>query len=228
MKNILTASLVLFCFVAKSQFAFINDKDGFVNVRANATGDKNITDTLKKGHLVFYFGNTGNWTEIDYDKVNRQRHGYVYKDRYTPIQSLPVIPVIKQSTSTITLAKDSIEIMISETAFIKTNHRYKYYSENQNAITLIDGKPYWGTDGGVPSTQYQYIKIKAGLKQLVLPKTAFENLFEPNLHSTGANYEPSTGTLYIHSLNSDGAGSYWVIWKIVKGVYMERYIAYGF
>ena len=29
-------------------------------------------------------------------------------------------------------------------------------------------------------------------------------------------------------MNSDGAGSYEVIWKIEKGVYKERYIAYGF
>jgi hypothetical protein len=29
-------------------------------------------------------------------------------------------------------------------------------------------------------------------------------------------------------LNGDGAGAYYVIWKIVNGVYKDRLIAYGF
>lgn len=34
--------------------------------------------------------------------------------------------------------------------------------------------------------------------------------------------------VYIQSMNSDGAGSYEVIWKVEKAVYKERYIACGF
>lgn len=33
---------------------------------------------------------------------------------------------------------------------------------------------------------------------------------------------------YIRSQNSDGAGAYDVVWRVVKGMYTDRDIEYGF
>jgi hypothetical protein len=55
-----------------------------------------------------------------------------------------------------------------------------------------------------------------------------ENLYEISLANTKAHYDKANDILYIQSMNSDGAGSYEVIWKIEKGIYKNRFIAYGF
>ncbi len=64
--------------------------------------------------------------------------------------------------------------------------------------------------------------------RLTLPPAALENLYEPNLGSTKVNYDRIKDILYISTMNSDSAGGYFVVWKIEKGKYKERFIAYGF
>ena len=54
------------------------------------------------------------------------------------------------------------------------------------------------------------------VKTIYLPKEALKNLFEPNSYSTSAHYDEANDILYIDSLNSDGAGSYEVLWIIEK------------
>jgi hypothetical protein len=93
---------------------------------------------------------------------------------------------------------------------------------------LIDNKKYWGMDGGMPTTQFEKITIKIGQRLITLPKYALEGLYEPNIYSAAANYDNTSDTFYIRTSNSDGAGSYEVIWKVEKGVYKNRLVAYGF
>ena len=83
-------------------------------------------------------------------------------------------------------------------------------------------------DGGMPTTQFEKIIIKIGQKSITLPNSALTGLYEPNIHSAKVNYDKVTDTFYIQTMNSDGAGSYFVIWKIENGVYKDRLIAYGF
>jgi hypothetical protein len=80
----------------------------------------------------------------------------------------------------------------------------------------------------MPTTQFNKIEIKIGQKIILLPKTALEGLYEPNIYNAEVNYDKLNDTFYIQTMNSDGAGSYLVIWKAAKGVYKERLIAYGF
>ena len=98
----------------------------------------------------------------------------------------------------------------------------------KSRIKLINGKQYWGTDGEMPKSEYKSIIIDFGRRKIILPKVALDNLFEPNLTNTEVNYDQINDVSYIQSMNSDGAGGYQVIWKIDKGIYKNRFIAYGF
>jgi hypothetical protein len=49
-----------------------------------------------------------------------------------------------------------------------------------------------------------------------------------NYHHTKVHYDKTSDILYIHAMNSDGAGGYVVIWKIEKGGYKERFVSHGF
>lgn len=220
--------IILLFLNTHAQFAIIADKDGYVNVRTDKEAGNKITDTLKNGHLIFCFEDTGNFTNIDYSRNNKKLNGFVYKDRYTLISSYRSIPTVKEGTNIVTLSKDSIEVVIIQKSFDKRQHKYSYLREAKDQIELINNKVYWGTDGGMPIFEYSSVAIKIGRKIFQLPKQAINNLFEPNLYNTEVNFDADNNILYIQSMNSDGAGAYHVIWKIENGIYKERYIAYGF
>ncbi|HTE30349.1 MAG TPA: hypothetical protein VK666_08245 [Chryseolinea sp.] len=224
MRVVITFLALCMALSAKGQFAIVADKDGFVNVRRENNIADNIVDTLKNGHLIYCFEEVNNWTNIDFDRGN----GFIYKDRYKLISTFDEIPIEEQKGTSITLHKDNLKIAIATSKFDKTKHKLKFVKDENKWIELIDNKKYWGTDGEIPEFEYRSIEINIRQKRLMLPKSATEDLFQPNLKNTKANYDNQTDTLYIHSINSDGAGGYLVIWKITNGEYRERYVAYGF
>lgn len=228
MKQILTYLLLLLTSICYGQFAIVNEKDSLLNVREDATTHSKIVDRLQNRHLIYCIENKGNWTNIDYTKSNQKLNGYVYKDRYTLISKFPSLTISKETETSITLQKDSLRVTITQSNFDKKKHTFKYVKDYPTQIELIDNKQYWGMDGGMPKTQFEKVLIKVGKKTIILPKSALAGLYEPNVSSAEANYDKATDTIYIQTMNSDGAGGYFVIWKIEKGIYQDRLIVYGF
>jgi len=66
------------------------------------------------------------------------------------------------------------------------------------------------------------------LKRSFYPKTQRKTFLNPGIGTAQINYDRKNDILYIRSSNSDGAGGYEVIWRVEKGAYTGRYIAYGF
>jgi len=228
MKIVFTLILSVITHLALGQFALVQDKDGFCHVRSAAEKGNNIIDKLYNGHIVYCFPNNGNWIAIDYSHNNKERNGQLYKDRVKFVSDYPAVPVFKNGNAGITLKKDSITVIVTEQKFERSRHRFSYYKEAPSQLERIDNKQYWGTDGGMPTREYGSIEVRIGSRKIRLPQKALENLYEPNLYATQANYDKANDILYIQSLNSDGAGGYEVIWKIEKGIYKDRFIAYGF
>ncbi|MDV7697986.1 hypothetical protein N6B72_13755 [Chryseobacterium soli] len=226
MKNkFISTILALFSGFTFGQFAVIADKDGYTNVRENGKKDSKIISKLQNGQLIYCFeAPESNWTSIDYKDT--KLNGYIYKDRYVFITDFSKIPLLLKNQNSARFGKGNIKISITQKPFDETKHRLTYISEN--ILKSIDGKKYWGNDGGMPKTEYQSIEIKIDGKSIVLPASALQNLYEPNLDYSGVNYDAKTSSLYIQSSNGDGAGGYEVIWKIENGVYKERFITYGF
>lgn len=228
MKQLLTLTL-LFCFSSSfGQFAIVNDKDSFLNVREDGHQSSKVVDKLPNGNLIYCFENKGTWTNIDYTHKGKEKNGYVYKDRYQLVSNFPALTFYKKTATSITLKKDTFEVTITQGRFDKNKHKFTYVKEYPDQIELIDNKRYWGMDGGMPTTQFESIVIKVGQKRITVPKNALEGLYEPSIHNAEANYDKSNDTFYIQTINSDGAGSYLVIWKIEKGIYKDRLVAYGF
>ena len=138
------------------------------------------------------------------------------------------LTAFKETPTSITLKRDTIEVTIKQSKFDRKKHKFKYLKDYPEIIELVDGKKYWGRDGGMPTRQFEGISIKVGQRLITLPKYAFEGLYEPNIYTAEVNCDKANDTFYIHSLNSDGAGSYYVIFKVEKGVYKARLVAYGF
>lgn len=220
--------VLLFSSHSFAQFAIVSDEDGSVNVRLDATASSKINSVLQNGHLIYCMERKGNWINIDYTIKGKELNGYVYKDRSLLIDQLPAIPITSKTQNVVVLKKDSIHVTITQDNFNKNKHSFKYYKEAPGQIEWIDNKKYWGTDGGMPATQYEKIEVTIGTKKILLPKQATAGLYEPNISSATAYYDQKTNSIYISTMNSDGAGAYEVIWKIENGIYKDRLVAYGF
>lgn len=228
MKQFLTFILLLCFSYSFAQFAIVNDKDSLLNVREDGQPNSKVIDKLPNGYLLYCFENKGNWTNIDYTKKGNELNGYVYKDRYKLVSSFSALTVSKKTATSITFKKDTIEVTIAQSKFDKKRHKFKYVKDYPDQIELIDNIKYWGMDGGMPTAQFESIVIKMGQRRIVLPKYALEGLYEPSLYSAEVNYDKVNDVFYIQTMNSDGAGSYLVIWQIEKGSYKDRLVAYGF
>ena len=228
MKQFLTVILLLCISYSFGQFAIVNDKDSLLNIREDGQLNSKVVDNLTNGHLIYCFENKGNWTNIDYTNKGKDLNGYVYKDRYKLVSNFPALTVSQKTANSITLKKDKFEVTITQSKFDKGKHKFKYINGYPDQIELIDNKKYWGMDGGMPTTQFESIVIKVGQRRIKLPIYALEGLYQPSIYSAEVNYDKESDTFYIQTMNSDGAGSYLVIWKIEKGIYKDRLVAYGF
>lgn len=229
-KKTFTILTIIFSAILCGQdFAIISDKDGFANIRENANSKSKIIDKLKNGHLICVLGANGNWLDIDYSTENEnQRNGSIYKNRIKYLSEFKKIPKTQKSENKLLLSNQKISVIITLQKFDKKKHKFEYVKEYPDQILKIDNKKYYGKDGGFPETEYQNISVNFGKVNINLPKSAFQNLYEPNLFSTEANYDEKNNILYISAMNSDGAGSYLIVWKIENGKYKERFIPYGF
>jgi hypothetical protein len=228
MRQFLTI-LFLTCVINSfGQFAIVYDSEGLLNVREDGQQNSKVIDKLQNGHLIYCFENKGNWTNIDYTKKNEELNGYVYNDRYKAISNFPQITITTKNENKVILKKDTIQITITQSKFDKKKHKFKYIKEYPDQIELIDNKKYWGMDGGMPKSQFEKIEIKVGQKIFSLPKSALEGLYEPSIYNAEVNYDKSKDTFYIQTMNSDGAGGYLVLWRVEKGIYKDRLVAYGF
>jgi len=230
MKIITTFILVVLSNLAVAQFAVIDDKDGYCNIRRTAALGNNVQDKLENGHFVYIMESDGNWVNVDYDLKDQHNinNGFVYKDRLKVVTAFEKVGMLSKGANNAVFKNDSIKVTVTSQPFDKTKHTFTYDKEMKDFIGKIDGKQAWGTDGNMPAVEFKAITVMLGSKTMMLPKLALENLFEAHIATMEVNYDKTNNTLYIQASASDGAGSYFVIWKIVNGVYRERYIAYGF
>ncbi len=146
------------------------------------------------------------------------------------------IPVNGFNDTSVIFLKDSIKVVIKTTRFDKSKHKLQYIDKY---LVKIDNKPFWGTDGEIPAEAIKSVEITNGATRFMIPKSAINDLFNPNLcRRTKNNNKPDCSTsvyisndrkrLYITMLNSDGAGGYEITWIIQDKTYLMRVIDYGF
>ena len=208
-------------------FAVINDKDGYVNVRKEKSVHSKVLKKLDNNTLIFVLeydkAYYGNWIYAD-------NEGYIYNDRVKWIEKLPKIAKGITKGNTIVFEGKEIQVTLATEKFDKDKHSFKYHKEYRDVIEKIDGKPFWGTDGNMPKRQYKSIEVKIRGKQLSIPQSAYNDLYESYLYTefNSVHYDKDNDILYIVALNGDGAGAYMVCWQIEKGVYKGRKVGIPF
>ena len=229
----LVVPFLLFCQIVVAQaieggaFAVINDKDGYVNVRKEKSVHSKVLKKLDNNTLIFVLeydkAHDGNWIHPD-------NEGYIYNDRVKWIHNFPQIDKGIAKGNTIVFEGKEIQVTLSTEKFDKNKHSFKYHKEYRDIVEKIDGEPFWGTDGDMPKREYKSIEIKIRGKQVPIPKSAYNDLYESSLYIefNSVHYDKDNDILYIVANNGDGAGAYMVCWKIEKGVYKGRKVGIPF
>ena len=208
-------------------FAVINDKDGYVNVRKEKSVHSKVLKKLDNNTLIFVLeydkAYYGNWIYAD-------NEGYIYNDRVKWIHKFPQIAKGITKGNTIVFEGKEIQVTLSTEKFDKNKHSFKYHKEYRDIIEKIDGEPFWGTDGNMPKREYKSIEVKIRGKQVSIPQSAYNDLYESYLYTefNSVHYDKDNDILYIVTLNGDGAGAYMVCWQIEKGVYKGRKVGIPF
>ena len=229
----LVVPFLLFCQIVVAQaieggaFAVINDKDGYVNVRKEKSVHSKVLKKLDNNTLIFVLeydkAHDGNWIYAD-------NEGYIYNDRVKWIHNFPQIDKAIAKGNTIVFEGKEIQVVLSTEKFDKSKHSFKYHKEYRDVIEKIDGKLFWGTDGNMPKREYKSIEVKIRGKQVPIPKSAYNDLYESSLYIefNSVHYDKDNDILYIVANNGDGAGSYMVCWQIEKGLYKGRKVGIPF
>jgi hypothetical protein len=222
-------------------FAIIKDVDGFTNIRSENL--KTVIDVIKNNQV---FADAPGMEEkngsvnIDYPDwkqgkksfelyINKTKSGYINKTRVQYLSDLPQFQEKVIANKTIIFTKGDIKIVLEIGIFDPKKHKLEL-AEN-SAVIKIDGSENWGTDGILYKNLREIKSITATYKgkSIPFPKEAIKNLFMPTTNPDHVGVAESTdNTLFLFMSNSDGAGSYDVVWTIKNGIAINQFIHRGF
>ncbi|WP_454880353.1 hypothetical protein [Sphingobacterium detergens] len=219
---------------ANAQFAKIIDKDGYVNVREQATLNSAIVSKIAADEIVYAFPDEqfGNWVIVDYtDNQEKNITGYVHNSRIKFVGSYMQIPNISFDDNSTTFRSKDVDVEIRSNKFDYEKNKKYFSSTTYEDYTVTDkfkGQKLWGTDGETPTSHYTSIKATIKGRSVQIPEKEIENLFNVNNEFAACYYDDRNDILYITSVNSDGAGGYAILFKIEKGNYKGRVVTIPF
>ena len=201
-------------------YAVVKDKDGYVNIRAKESVKSKIVGTLPNNTLVYGFFdkeyNPTNWIEVD--------KGYVHQSRLKKIFDFRAIEGKVQGNSVIFDDKD-VKVTITKQKFDKTKHKITKKGQGSYEQLIIDGKEIiYGWDGSLAQDHYKSITVTMKGKNVPIPKSAYDDLYEISYFSSSIYYDEEAEALYIYAVNGEAGLAYQVCWQIVKGEYKTRII----
>ena len=201
-------------------YAVVKDKDGYVNIRAKENVKSKIVGTLPNNTLVYGFFdkefNPTNWIEVD--------KGYVHQSRLKKIFDFRAIEGKVQGNSLVFDDKD-VKVTITKQKFDKTKHKITKKGQGSYEQLIIDGKEIiYGEDGSLTQDHYKSITVTMKGKNVPIPKSAYDDLYEISYFSSSIYYDEEAEALYIYAVNGEAGLAYQVCWQIVKGEYITRII----
>jgi hypothetical protein len=149
---------------------------------------------------------------------------------------LDAVPLIGAKDEQIIFSNDTATIQITTGTFDPTKHKVTWY--NDKYAVKLDNHGFWGTENTLPKHSIASVIAIIGGDTVVVPQSAFVDLYEPHLYYTNANGKTKTycnvymsanrRNYYIYMLNGDGAGRYEVTWVIQDKHYLRRVVDWGF
>ncbi|MDR6796744.1 SH3 domain-containing protein [Acinetobacter calcoaceticus] len=210
--------------VSYADFGFIQDKDGYVNVRENSSLNYKVTSKLNNNEIVSCVMDEG---ENNFCLVNASNGvtGFVYKNRINNFSGYTSIKLSQYSREKVVYSDRNLIVEIYAKKAILDPKLYKIY---KGEYKYFNGKIFFGTDGSLPNNdflQLDKIIIKDKDKKIEIVKNDIEKYFFPKNGIDGDKNELADFKIYylnnniyiLNTFNNGGAAAYNVVLNIKNG-----------
>ncbi|MEZ5012718.1 MAG: hypothetical protein R2794_00345 [Chitinophagales bacterium] len=219
-KDLAAIAFLLLSHGCPAQFAVIQDPDGNTNVRQEPDGTSAVVYTLHNDE-VFMSAMLPDpdiqWLPVtiaknpctiicgDFDYIT----GYIHRSRVQFIEDLP------------TYTGDQVSIQLEVRPFSEAGKYFEYVDSDLKYISKINGLHFWGTDGDLPKTEVGAFHIMVFGNDLTIPEIFYTDLFDCNKEYT---IYRKGDIFFAENRNSDGAGSYSLVWVFDSHAILQRFI----
>lgn len=242
-------SIFILCLNTSNTWAkigYIQDKDGFTNIRALPSVKAKIIGKVNNGDII-----SCDDSEDYLSKEERQsgfciistpnpnlRGYYIHKSRFFSLDKLNKVPLIKLNSLSALYKNKYVSLNIALEIFTPKKSDFSgcvthssggTYSTN---CSLYKGQFFYGTDNQLPIKflHYQSISGSINQKKISIPKNQIDGLFFPAIKNIGAQYlqnlevyyDNTNDKLFITGINSDGAGAYFLVLTVHKGKFEKK------
>lgn len=207
-----------------ADFGFIQDKDGYVNVRGNSSLNSKVTSKLNNNEIVSCVMDEGT---NNFCLVNASNGvtGFVYKNRINNFSGYTSIKLSQYSREKAVYNNKNIIVEVYAKKAILDSKLYKTF---KGEYKYFNDKKFFGTDGSLPNNdflQLDKIIIKDKDKKIEIGKNDIEQYFFPKNGIDGDKNELADFKIYylnnniyiLNTFNNGGAAAYNIVLNIKNG-----------
>ncbi len=161
---------------------------------------------------------SGDWYSV-FDGNYNGASAFIHESRLKEVSDWKQIVADESQRHSGILKSGGFQAQVRAIPFIKENHEI---TEISNGFYHVDGAFPWGTDGGLPKLAIS-LEVKVNGTSVPIPEEALRGVYEPNFESMVllTPGDPADQAMLL-MVNSDGAGTYYMIWSFKNGNYCER------
>ncbi|ENQ5597828.1 SH3 domain-containing protein [Acinetobacter baumannii] len=201
-----------------ADFGFIQDKDGYVNVRGNSSLNSKVTSKLNNNEIVSCVMDEGT---NNFCLVNASNGvtGFVYKNRVNNFSGYNSIKLSQYSREKSVYNDKNIIVEVYAKKAILDPKLYKTF---KGEYKYFNNKKFFGTDGTLPNNnflQLDKIIIKSKDMKIEIGKNDIEQYFFPKNGIDGDKNELADFKIYflnnnifiLNTFNNSGAAAYNIV-----------------
>ncbi|AZC07255.1 TPA: SH3 domain-containing protein [Acinetobacter nosocomialis] len=207
-----------------ADFGFIQDKDGYVNVRENSILNSKVTSKLNNNEIVSCVMDeqTNNFCLVN---ASNGVTGFIYKNRINNFSGYTSIKLSQYSREKAVYNDKNIILEVYAKKAILDPKLYKTF---KGEYKYFKNKQFFGTDGTLPNNdflQLDKIIIKDKDKKIEIGKNDIEQYFFPKNGIDGDKNELADFKIYylnnniyiLNTFNNGGAAAYNIVLNIKNG-----------
>lgn len=207
-----------------ADFGFIQDKDGYVNVRENSSLSSKVTSKLNNNEIVSCVMDeeTNNFCLVN---ASNGATGFVYKNRINNFSGYTSIKLSQYSREKAVYSDKNIIVEVYAKKAISDPKLYKTF---KGEYKYFNNKKFFGTDGSLPDNnflQLDKIIIKEKDNRIEISRTELEQYFFPKDGIDGGKNELADFKIYylnnnifiLNTFNDGGAVAYNIVLNVKNG-----------
>lgn len=204
-----------------ADFGFIQDKDGYVNVRENSSLSSKVTSKLNNNEIVSCVMDDGmnNFCLVN---ASNGETGFVYKNRINNFSGYTSIKLSQYSREKAVYNDKNI---IVEVYAKKAISDPKFYQTFKGEYKYFNDKKFFGTDGSLPDNnflQLDKIIVKEKNNRIEISRAELEQYFFPKDGIDGGKNELADFKIFylnnnifiLNTFNDGGAAAYNIVLNI--------------